>query len=336
MWGGRHGPCPLRPWLARNASPRFFARAYLSPSEHRGSWPDLRRPGSSNSYVGAGGRILDTAAVYKRGESERVLSDWLRHRGGRDDLIIVTKGGHPRDDWCTRLTAPDVRTDLTASFHRLGIDTVDVYLLHRDDESRPVSELVDVLHQIRRSGLARWVGVSNWKTARIKEALAGTPPIDLVSNYFGLGIPAGPPLVPGVVSSFDADGQQLLQKADVPMLAWSAMSTGFFADPRRPSDLSDACAANPESVRRREILHSVAADHGQTAEAIHIRWLATAARHLFPVISSSRPDRISALMNAAGDSSLDPAVADLVARIAAEHPSQALRSLLLPQQMPQW
>ena len=118
------------------------------------------------------------------------------------------------------------------------------------------------------------------------------------------------------------------------MLAWSAMSTGFFADPRRPSDLSDACAANPESVRRREILHSVAADHGQTAEAIHIRWLATAARHLFPVISSSRPDRISALMNAAGDSSLDPAVADLVARIAAEHPSQALRSLLLPQQMP--
>jgi aryl-alcohol dehydrogenase-like predicted oxidoreductase len=292
--------------------------------------------GLLDSYVGGGGRILDTAAVYKRGESERILSDWLRLRGGRDDLIIVTKGGHPGDDWRTRLTAPEVRTDLTTSLHRLGIGAVDVYLLHRDDESRPVSELVDVLLQIKASGLARWVGVSNWRTARIKEALAGTPPIDLVSNYFGLGIPEGPPLLPGVVSSFDADGQQLLRKAGVPMLAWSAMSTGFFADPRRPSDLSDACAANPESVRRREILHSVAADHGQTTEAIHIRWLATAAKHLFPVISSSRPDRISALMKAAGDSGLDPAVADLVAQLAPEHSSPVLRSLLLPRQMPEW
>lgn len=286
-----------------------------------------------DAYAEAGGSVLDCAAVYQLGEAERSVGRWLaRHAGARPQLL--TKGGHPGSDWSPRLDLAAVRSDLEQSLERLGVPSVEFHLLHRDDESKPVAALADVIDVVRASGLVRWVGVSNWRTPRLAQLLALTQ-VDIVSNYFGLGLPAGPPALPGVVSSFDAEGHALFARTGLPLLAWSAMSAGFFAEPMNGSSMAKACANNPESISRREVLLRLARKYDRGADAILIRWLATAARHLVPLVSSTNPGRVSALMAAALDTSLDPAVADLISHLGAGG-DPVLRPLLLPDERPQW
>src|SRR6266481_7114264 len=95
------------------------------------------------TYLDAGGNVLDTAEIYAawlpNGEhrSETFLGKWLRTRKNRDQLIISTKGAHPRLDRMDkpRMSKPVVEADLNSSLQRLGIDHVDIYWLHRDDPS---------------------------------------------------------------------------------------------------------------------------------------------------------------------------------------------------------
>lgn len=131
------------------------------------------------TYLAAGGNVIDTAHVYSDwipGEiarAERVLGDWIRRRGGkRDDFILMTKGAHPRFESMTtgRLSREEVTSDLDLSLKKLGVDYVDVYFYHRDDESRTVEELIETMEGFRRAGKIRYYACSNWSTARMKEA----------------------------------------------------------------------------------------------------------------------------------------------------------------------
>lgn len=131
------------------------------------------------TYLAAGGNVIDTAHVYSDwipGEiarAERVLGDWIRRRGGkRDDFILMTKGAHPRFESMTtgRLSREEVTSDLDSSLEKLGVDYVDVYFYHRDDESRTVEELIETMEGFRRAGKIRYYACSNWSTARMKEA----------------------------------------------------------------------------------------------------------------------------------------------------------------------
>src|SRR4051794_1197909 len=99
----------------------------------------------------AGGNFFDTAHCYAfwieggLGASERGLGECIRRFGDREAVVIGTKGGHPdngpsyrRSD---RYLAPEViAADVSDSLERLGVDTIDLYFLHRDDPRVPVGE----------------------------------------------------------------------------------------------------------------------------------------------------------------------------------------------------
>lgn len=135
-----------------------------------------------DSFYDLGGNVYDTARVYsdwippERGRSERVLGDWLRRSGKRNQVILVTKGGHP--DMCcqepdlhnSRVTREEMRTDLEGSLKTLGTDYIDLYFFHRDKESIPVEELVEVMESFVREGKIRYYGCSNWSTERMRAA----------------------------------------------------------------------------------------------------------------------------------------------------------------------
>jgi aryl-alcohol dehydrogenase-like predicted oxidoreductase len=87
---------------------------------------------------------FDTARHY--GDAELVLGPWLAARGVRDQAVIIGKGAHPRDGR-NRVTPDDITADLTDSLARLGVDRIDLYLLHRDDPAVPVGPLVEVLNE---------------------------------------------------------------------------------------------------------------------------------------------------------------------------------------------
>ena len=130
-------------------------------------------------YVSLGGNVIDTARIYNDwvegeiGRSERVIGDWIKYRGGHDDLIIITKGGHPELGKMntSRLSKEEITYDLEKSLAALGIDCIDIYFYHRDDLNRPVSELIETMEDFVRTGKIKYYGCSNWTTARMKEAM---------------------------------------------------------------------------------------------------------------------------------------------------------------------
>ena len=128
-------------------------------------------------FVEHGGNFLDSAKVYadwlpgERSISEKTIGRWLCERGNRDQMVIATKGAHPElsSMHIPRVSAQEIVSDLDASLKNLQTDRLDIYWLHRDDESRPVSEIMDTLISQAEAGKIRSFGCSNWRTPRIKE-----------------------------------------------------------------------------------------------------------------------------------------------------------------------
>src|SRR5690348_3066806 len=78
-----------------------------------------------------GGNTFDTAHGYGGGDPERAIGKWLKARGLRDKIVILSKGAHMNMDR-RRVTPYDITSDLHDSLARMQVDYVDLYILHRD------------------------------------------------------------------------------------------------------------------------------------------------------------------------------------------------------------
>jgi aryl-alcohol dehydrogenase-like predicted oxidoreductase len=152
-------------------------------------------------YVESGGNFIDTAELYARwipgGEhqSEKLIGDWLHERGLRDQLIISTKGAHPKLQSMDvpRLSKQEIESDLDSSLQRLGVDCVDIYWVHRDAPAVPVEEILLALEAFRKAGKIRYCGFSNWQQNRAEAAREtalrlGMPGFVASQNMWSLGL----------------------------------------------------------------------------------------------------------------------------------------------------
>jgi aryl-alcohol dehydrogenase (NADP+) len=129
-----------------------------------------------DAYTAAGGNFIDTADVHTAsapgnagGESETIIGRWLAKRGRRDDVVIATKVG----GWDRRpgLGANNIRAAVEDSLRRLGIDHIDLYYAHRDDESTPLEETLGAFDALVRGGKVRYIAASNYSAPRLRQAL---------------------------------------------------------------------------------------------------------------------------------------------------------------------
>ena len=244
-----------------------------------------------DAFVELGGQILDTAENYGRGDSERVIGRWLRQGGRRESVVILSKGAHPYDG-VPRVTQEAIREDLMGSLDRLGVDSIDIYLLHRDDESVPVGPILEALNEHKAAGRIRTFGASNWSIARLDEASDYAArnelePFTSSSVQFGLGIPSEEPW-PGCISGRDPGSSAWYERTQLPLFAWSSQSAGFFG-------LTDNDAPDPEFQRvydttenraRRRRAAEVAARLGTTPTQVALAWVATQPFPVFPIVRS--------------------------------------------------
>ncbi len=168
-----------------------------------GSSPAFFGPGESEDEAFAlmdaawemGVTLFDTADAYGGGRSERAIGRWLARRGPevRDRIVLSTKvfhsvEGDPRD----RGLAPDrVRRQIEGSLERLGVDRLDLYLIHEPDPVTPVGDTLEALDDLARAGKVRAVGTSNVDAAQLEESLRasderGVVRFDWVQNSYSL------------------------------------------------------------------------------------------------------------------------------------------------------
>src|SRR4051812_47103869 len=107
--------------------------------------------------------FFDTADMYSMGASEEVLGRAVRDFARRDDVVIATKVFYPMSKAPNDrgLSRKHISASIDASLRRLGTDYVDLYQIHRWDPDTPIEETLLALHDVVRSGKARYIGASS-------------------------------------------------------------------------------------------------------------------------------------------------------------------------------
>lgn len=119
-----------------------------------------------------GVNFIDLADFYSTGAGEEVVCNVLRRIGRRDELVITTKVGYAMSDDINARghSRKHIFDAIDASLARMGMDYVDIYMLHYFDTETPVEETMEALNDIVRAGKARYIGVSTmyaWQLAKI-------------------------------------------------------------------------------------------------------------------------------------------------------------------------
>jgi aryl-alcohol dehydrogenase-like predicted oxidoreductase len=214
-------------------------------------------------YADLGGTTIDTARLYGdfaqdgRPGSEGAIGRWFRESGRRSQFTLITKGGHPSmgPAMTSRISPDCIRDDIERSLLTLGTP-IDLYFLHRDDPTVPVSQILPVLHEYVWSGDIRAIGASNWRQERIREANTyarehALTPFTATQIQWSLAVLDRPMLnkcfdstVEGVYSAFKA------MDNDLPLLAFTSLAWGFFGKwpPVAPNQRFNG---HPENLRQR-------------------------------------------------------------------------------------
>jgi aryl-alcohol dehydrogenase (NADP+) len=123
--------------------------------------------------VELGINFFDTADVYSNGVSEEVIGRALRDLGHREELVIATKvyGATGAGPNMKGLSRKHILSAIDASLRRLGTDYVDLYQIHRWDSSTPIAETLEAMHDVIKSGKARYIGASSMYAWQFAKAL---------------------------------------------------------------------------------------------------------------------------------------------------------------------
>ncbi|HEY4250595.1 MAG TPA: aldo/keto reductase [Roseomonas sp.] len=262
-----------------------------------------------DTCVEAGLNAIDTADVYsawapgnKGGESETVIGDWLKRRGRRDDVLILTKVGIEIPGRGKGLSAAWIRTAVEDSLRRLGVETIDLYQAHRDDPTVPLEETLAALGALVRQGKVRAIAASNYTAPRLKEALEtsaalGLPRFESLQPHYNL-----------MERGIEADLLPLCQAEGLGVIPYYALASGFLTGKYR----SEADAG--KSVRGKGVagkylnargmavlaaLDAAAARLGATPAQVALAWMIARPGITAPIASATTVEQLADLAKAA-------------------------------------
>ena len=209
------------------------------------------------------------------------------------------------------------------SLDRLGLQKIDIYLLHRDDTAVPVGEWVDALEEERAAGRISTYGGSNWSRQRVDAANAyadasGRPRMAALSNHFSLAEPVEP-LYPGC-AGISIEDRRWLTETGIVLLPWSSQARGFFSDVDR--DLLDPntwrCWDTPGNRARRDRARLLAARRGVAAINIALAFVLSQPFATMPIIGPRDTDELAVALAGAAIT-LDEAERQWLAEGPEEH-----------------
>ena len=200
-------------------------------------------------FYSKGGNVFDTAYIYNNGKSDFYLGSWIESRNLRDEVVVLGKGAHTPD-----CMPEKIRPQLEETLSRMSTAYLDIYCLHRDNESLPVEGFIDTLNELKNEGLIKVFGASNWSLDRFKQAneyaeKEGKDGFTILSNNFSLAY-MNNPVWPGCFSCSEDEYVNYLKEKQIAIFPWSSQARGFFLESQEFSGAAHVADPNREEQER--------------------------------------------------------------------------------------
>ena len=274
----------------------------------------------------AGINFLDTANVYSRGESERIVGDAIAERD-RSELVVATKVYHSMGDGPNQdgLSRKHIIDQCHASLERLGTDYIDLYQIHRFDDETPLSETLAALDHLVEEGLIRYVGASTMSAWKFTKALYAA---DAGNHERFVSMQ---PEYNAVDRHEEANVLPACAAEDVGVIPWSPLAGGFLAGKyERDSDPVSGRAAEDDYTAARftdenwqvlDAIRAIADEKDATPAQVSIAWLLYKDVVDAPIIGPRRTEHLKENVAALDVSLTDEEMARIEAPITPRWPA---------------
>jgi aryl-alcohol dehydrogenase-like predicted oxidoreductase len=264
-----------------------------------------------HAAVDAGMRFIDTSDAYGAGRSEQIIGRFLRERPDRDHIIICTKGGNNMVTGVRNFTPDYIRSCLEGSLKRLGVEAIDVYLLHNPSaQNLKAEDSFELLDKFKAEGKIKHWGVSVNTLEECELAVACGRPAVMQMEYNLLEQDAA-----GVFAKAKAAGVGVIARVPLKRGLLSGRfdeHTTFAEGDRRRNILApERLPAMMATVKR---LAEVAADYGRPPAEVAIRFCVSNPDVSVTIPGIRTPEQARA--NAAAGEPLPPNVFEKLRQIA--------------------
>jgi aryl-alcohol dehydrogenase-like predicted oxidoreductase len=257
-----------------------------------------------DAFVDAGGTMIDTADVYTAwvpghvgGESEGVIGRWLkRDPSKRDKVVIATKVGFLEG------LAPDkIAAACDASLQRLGIDRIDLYYQHKDDETVPLADSLGAFERLVEAGKVRAIGLSQFTAERLDEALEtsrrlGLTPVSALQPWYNLVERA----------KFEDGLRDVAVRNGLAVFPFYSLANGFLTGKYRSQDdltksvrgMRNVEYLEGRGMRVLEALDEVASETGAALATVTLAWTMVQPAITAPIASATSMEQLGELLAA--------------------------------------
>jgi aryl-alcohol dehydrogenase-like predicted oxidoreductase len=257
-----------------------------------------------DAFTAGGGDFIDTADSYSAwipgnsgGESETIIGEWLASRKPQNVVVATKVSQHP--DF-KGLAAANVRKAAEASLSRLGVDSIDLYYAHFDDETVPLEETVGAFGQLVTDGLVKNIAVSNYTGERIREWIE-------IAKRIGVALPVA------VQPHYNLVHRNEVEETIIPvaeefglgLVPYYSLASGFLTGKYRSTDASGqespraqgaAKYATDAGLRIIDALEEIGDVHGASIAATSLAWLRAQPTVVAPIASARTVEQVPDLL----------------------------------------
>jgi aryl-alcohol dehydrogenase-like predicted oxidoreductase len=271
--------------------------SYGDPGAGLHSWTldEEASQGFFRQAVELGVTFWDTANVYQQGTSEEFVGRAVRRYSRRDDIVLATKVSGRMHDGPTGagLSRAAIHAQCDASLRRLGTDVIDLYFVHRYDDSVPVEETMESLHDLVVAGKVRCLGASSmwaWQFAKLQTAAAvhGWTPFVAMQDQYNL-----------LKREEEREMLPMCQDMGVGVVPYSPQGKGRLTRPwgeqtaRAEVDEVAKTFDSPADAPIVDAVEAVAAERGVTMAQVALAWVLSKPVVAAPIVGATKPHHLA-------------------------------------------
>ena len=279
-----YGSSKWRPWVLNEDAARPFFRQALE----------------------RGINFFDTADMYSLGASEEVTGRALRAMAKLEEIVIATKVFWPMGEGqnMAGLSRKHIMQACEASLSRLGIETIDLYQIHRFDPATPIDETLRALEDLVRQGKVRYIGASSGYAWLMMKALSlsernGWARFVTMQNHYNL-----------LYREEEREMIPLCEAEGIGVIPWSPLARGLLArgESRFGGDAGTSRGATdtigpklydtPGDADVVAAVRRVAQGRGITPAEVSLAWLLSRRAVVAPIVGATKPEHLDAAVRA--------------------------------------